>query len=214
MYKIDMHVHCIEGSADAQVSIVDTAIKLRDAGYSGMLITDHNSYDGWKYYQSHQIDNFIVYKGIEITTNEGHLLLIPEDESMEDFTHMDYMPIEYFLNKALSLGYCVGIAHPYCEYYGIFGTNNHYSDGKDIDLINQVNFIEVFNPGATRTANTRAHSAALETGISTTAGSDSHEIDYVGYCATYFKSLPKNNKELIDLINNEGISSVLKKYYC
>lgn len=50
MEKFDMHCHTREGSMDAQVSIFEYANTLKSKGFGGMLVTDHNSYDGYHSY--------------------------------------------------------------------------------------------------------------------------------------------------------------------
>lgn len=47
MKKFDMHCHTREGSMDAHVSIFDYVCILKSKGYGGMLVTDHNTYDGY-----------------------------------------------------------------------------------------------------------------------------------------------------------------------
>lgn len=47
MKKFDMHCHTREGSMDAHVSVLDYACILKSMGYGGMLVTDHNTYDGY-----------------------------------------------------------------------------------------------------------------------------------------------------------------------
>ena len=49
--KIDMHCHTAEGSIDARVGIVDYVTELINKGVDGMLVTDHNSYKGYEYWQ-------------------------------------------------------------------------------------------------------------------------------------------------------------------
>lgn len=42
--KIDMHCHTKEGSIDGKVSIEEYIRMLRNQGFGGMLVTDHDSY--------------------------------------------------------------------------------------------------------------------------------------------------------------------------
>ena len=42
--KFDMHCHTAEGSLDGKVKIEEYIRILRDNGFDGMLVTDHNSY--------------------------------------------------------------------------------------------------------------------------------------------------------------------------
>ena len=70
--KIDMHCHVHEGSIDSRVSLDEYITVLKEKGFDGMLITDHDSYHGyrhWKYEmkgKAHQ--DFVVLKGIEYDT--------------------------------------------------------------------------------------------------------------------------------------------------
>ena len=71
--KFDMHCHTKEGSLDGRVGIEDYIRILRDKGFQGMLVTDHNSYDGYRSWKKEREnrkdeDDFIVLKGIEYDT--------------------------------------------------------------------------------------------------------------------------------------------------
>ena len=49
--KLDMHCHTKEGSIDAKVPIQEYITKLVKEGFDGMLVTDHNSYDGYRKFE-------------------------------------------------------------------------------------------------------------------------------------------------------------------
>ena len=67
--KIDMHCHVKEGSPDSKVSLDEYITILKANGFEGMLITDHDTYKGYRYWKnkmkgkSHE--DFVVLKGIE-----------------------------------------------------------------------------------------------------------------------------------------------------
>ena len=46
--KFDMHCHTKEGSMDGKVMIEEYIKKLKEKGFGGMLVSDHNSYDGYR----------------------------------------------------------------------------------------------------------------------------------------------------------------------
>ena len=72
----DMHCHTKEGSPDALVSLDATVKKLKSKGYNGMLVSDHNSYNGYKSMKKEYKD-FVVLRGIEYdSVDGGHLLII------------------------------------------------------------------------------------------------------------------------------------------
>ncbi len=79
--KIDMHCHTKEGSLDGKVPIEEYIEKLKSEGFGGMLVTDHNSYHGYrhwkKYIKGKRHTDFLVLKGIEYDTfGAGHMLVI------------------------------------------------------------------------------------------------------------------------------------------
>ena len=70
--KFDMHCHTKEGSLDGRVGLEDYIRILKDKGFQGMLVTDHNSYDGYRAWKNQVKDgtaqDFVVLKGIEYDT--------------------------------------------------------------------------------------------------------------------------------------------------
>ena len=48
--KIDMHCHVKEGSIDSRVSVDEYITLLKKKGFQGMVITDHNTYNGYRYW--------------------------------------------------------------------------------------------------------------------------------------------------------------------
>ena len=87
--KIDMHCHVKEGSVDSRVSVEEYITILKEKGFQGMVITDHNTYNGYRYWKEHikgkRHTDFVVLKGIEYDTRDaGHILVImPEGVKMK-----------------------------------------------------------------------------------------------------------------------------------
>lgn len=87
--KIDMHCHVREGSVDSRVSLDEYITTLKEKGFDGMLITDHDTYHGyrhWKYHMKGKVhEDFVVLKGIEYDTlDAGHIICImPEGVKMQ-----------------------------------------------------------------------------------------------------------------------------------
>ena len=48
--KLDMHCHVKEGSVDSRVSLDEYITKLKAHGFDGMLITDHDTYKGYRHW--------------------------------------------------------------------------------------------------------------------------------------------------------------------
>ena len=79
--KFDMHCHTKEGSMDGKVMIEEYIRTLKRKGFGGMLVSDHDSYDGYREWKNaikgraHQ--DFVVLKGVEYDTCDcGHILVI------------------------------------------------------------------------------------------------------------------------------------------
>ena len=68
--KIDMHCHVKEGSIDSKVGLDEYITKLKEHGFEGMLITDHDTYKGyrhWKYHMKGKVhEDFVVLKGLNM----------------------------------------------------------------------------------------------------------------------------------------------------
>ena len=66
--KIDMHCHVKEGSIDSKVGLDEYITKLKEHGFEGMLITDHDTYKGyrhWKYHMKGKVhEDFVVLRDI------------------------------------------------------------------------------------------------------------------------------------------------------
>ena len=46
--KIDMHCHVKEGSIDSKVGVEEYITILKKHGFQGMVITDHDTYNGYR----------------------------------------------------------------------------------------------------------------------------------------------------------------------
>ena len=88
MYEIDMHCHVKEGSIDSKVGVEEYITILKKHGFQGMVITDHDTYNGYRYWKENikgkKHTDFVVLKGIEYDTRDaGHILVImPEGVKM------------------------------------------------------------------------------------------------------------------------------------
>lgn len=87
--KLDMHCHVKEGSIDSRVSLDEYITILKEQGFQGMLITDHDTYKGYRYWKKNmrgkKHTDFVVLKGIEYDTcDAGHIIVImPEARKNE-----------------------------------------------------------------------------------------------------------------------------------
>ncbi len=168
-----MHVHT-EFSPDAFGSIPDIINQAVKRGLDGIAITDHNTIDGAlkaiEYVKETGID-FIVIPGIEITTLDGHLLALGVEEKIEQG-----MSVEETLKEIRNAGGISIAPHPFHPFRsGIWKLSKFKFDA--IEVYNAKYIVGVGNFLAKKM---RDKMCVPETG-----GSDSHNLEMIGYGFTY-----------------------------
>lgn len=210
--KFDMHCHTKEGSADGKVSIVDFAKLLKDKGFQGMLVTDHDSYDGYRYWRDidkpEELKDFVVLKGIEYDTiDAGHMLVIMPHDVKLKILELRGLPVYVLMDIVHKHGGIIGPAHPFGERFlsifhtGIYKYHNH--------IAKQFDFIECFNACEESSVNDQAHFIADSYGKAEFGGSDAHKDDCVGLAFTVFPEgvSIKSEDDLINYIKDGGKTS-------
>lgn len=205
--KIDMHCHTKEGSPDSLVSIEKTIDILIDKCYDGMVVTDHNSYTGYKRALEVNKKDFVIFKGIEYdTADAGHMIIIlPENIDTDLFTHKG-MRVKDVIQLVRSLGGILGPAHPF-DYYRL-GIFNNARWVKNQDIIKEFDFIETFNSCGSKIGNQKASMLAKAFNLPTLGGSDSHRIDSVGKGWTKLTNRVVTETELIKSIQSSSYESI------
>ena len=146
--KIDMHCHVKEGSVDSRVSVEEYITILKEKGFQGMVITDHNTYNGYRYWKEHikgkRHTDFVVLKGIEYDTRDaGHILVImPEGVKMK-LLELRGMPAPVLIDLVHRNGGVLGPAHPCGEKYLSFTNTKRFY--KSPELMKRFDFVEAFN---------------------------------------------------------------------
>ena len=215
--KFDLHCHTKEGSLDAKLGIVPYAKMLKEQGYDGMLVTDHNSYKGyeaWVHCQDkpEELKDFVVLKGIEYDTRDGgHVLIILPDRVDCPLLEKRGMKFCHLEKLVHTLGGIIGAAHPYG--YGYFAITNTNLYKNQPDIIKKFDFIESYNSGIPLENNKLAKTLAQKYKKPETAGSDAHSAVRVGTAYSVFEQPVTCNNDLIRLIlKKEKIRAVGKVY--
>lgn len=208
--KLDMHCHTREGSSDAHVSIEEYINLLKKQGFDGMLVTDHDSYGGYRYYRKYlkgKIKDFVVLKGIEYdTVDAGHMIIVmPEKVNLRILEHRG-LPVRLLIHIVHQYGGIIGPAHPCGEpNLSIFSTGKFRR--REVSIADRFDFIEGFNSGEDAEANERAMNIAAKYNKPVTGGSDAHKHDCVGLAYTILESEVRSENELIDFIKSKKKTS-------
>jgi len=209
--KFDMHCHTKEGSIDAKISIKEYIQILKSKGFDGMLVTDHDSYKGYRYWRSSlkdkdpTVDDFTVLMGVEYDTYDaGHFIVImPDGVELQvlQVRGMSYNALKEVVHKN---GGILGPAHP----FGAKSSSAMFCNKlmRNSQMLSDCDFLEGFNTCETKIANQAAIISAARLGLPCTGGSDSHKSEYVGTAYTEFNSEIKCNNDMIEAIKNNDIA--------
>ncbi|MCI7738605.1 MAG: CehA/McbA family metallohydrolase [Lachnospiraceae bacterium] len=204
--RFDMHCHTKNGSLDGKINIEDYIRILRRKGFQGMLVTDHNSYNGyrsWKklHSQTHQYDDFVVLKGIEYDTiDAGHVLVIMPDGIKLRLLEVRGMPVQLLVHVVHRYGGILGPAHPYGAKF--VSTMRSKKMERTKDLIEKFDFVEAFNTCELPESNAKARELAQRFHKPGFGGSDSHVEKYVGTAYTDIDYDIRNCNDLIYAVKN------------
>ena len=205
--KFDMHCHTKEGSMDGRVPMEEYILRLKELGYKGMLVTDHNSYNGYREWKNNikgkRHKDFVVLKGIEYDTiDAGHMLIIMPEGIKIRVLELRGLPVRLLIDVVHKNGGILGPAHPCGErYLSILNTKKKKS--KD-EILRKFDFVEAFNSCETQESNEAAESLAIRYRKPGFGGSDAHRYDCIGTAYTEFPKEVRRESDLIRYIQRGG----------
>lgn len=210
--KLDMHCHTKEGSPDGKTALLDNIAILKQKGFDGMLVADHNSYKAYRYYRNlpkkEKPKDFTVLCGIEYDTlDAGHILVILPTNIRPRLLELRGLPVLFLIEIVHRYGGILGPAHPCGEkFLSIF--NTHLGKALHEKLLRKFDFIEAYNACEDEISNHIAKVMAFKYHLPEFGGSDSHKADCIGLGYTVLQEEVKNENELIEYIKagNPAIS--------
>lgn len=206
--KLDMHCHTKEGSLDGKINLRNTIKQLQKKGYDGMLLTDHNSYKAYRYYQKEvkgkEFSDFVVLKGIEYDTiDAGHIIVVMPTGVKLPILELRGLPVQLLIDIVHHFGGVLGPAHPYGEKY--LSLMNTRRGKKARDLISRFDFIETYNACESPASNQAAARLAKRFHKPETGGSDSHKEDCIGLGYTILDTTIKTETDFIHALHSNTV---------
>ncbi|GHU38017.1 hypothetical protein FACS1894105_11280 [Clostridia bacterium] len=211
-YKIELHCHSKEVSGCSSVSSADAVRLYKDKGYDALTITDHY-YDGfferkngsWNdkveaYLKGYKLAQetgaklgVTVYLGLELRfkgENEDYLLYGANEEFVLNHPELYNLTQRDIFNLSNECGLFFAQAHPFRS-----GMINHRSE--------YLNGIEVYNAHAEHSSNNpKALEWAEKSGLIGISGSDFHAVHHAARGGIFTETLPKNEKELAQILRS------------
>ena len=205
--KFDMHCHTREGSMDAQVSIEKYIETLKELGYGGMLVADHNSYNGYRKWKDtikgKRHEDFVVLKGIEYDTSDaGHILVIMPEGVKLPILELRGLPVKILIDIVHRYGGILGPAHPCGERY--LSLVKTWKKHKLEEVMGEFDFLEEYNSCEKEESNVGAALMAEKYGLPGFGGSDSHRMNCIGTAYTELPDTIEKESDLIQYIKDGG----------
>lgn len=190
--KIDLHCHT-KYSGDNYLEpeeLIEQAIKMN---LDGVCITEHSSLlDSWVIEKIKIPEGFYVFRGVELSTSHGHLLVYGlKEESWDAEYNHNYLDLFRVLEKVHKCGGICVPAHPF-RGWDSFDENVFKIDG--IDVIETHNGLDLEN------MNHKAIHIARLRNLPSVGGSDCHQKAQVGRASTEFKNSVHTIDELVEEI--------------
>lgn len=194
-YNIDLHCHSWF-SGDGVSSPESLIAAARKKGLQGFALTDHNTSDGCRYLldkgllreDGKPVDDFVIIPGVEVTTEEGHLLCLGVI-----LPYLKGTPAAEVCKLVHELGGIAIPPHPYDLFRA--GIRQSVLETLDIDAL------EVFNAATTlKRYNRMAFEYATMKGLPMTAGSDAHHESAMGTAYTILHATDFSVKGLLHQI--------------
>jgi len=196
---IDMHVHTeISGDATATVEKYCRAIKRyrQYHPFDGIVLTEHRVFESNSAIQRvAEKYNVMVFQGIEIDTDFGHLLLYGITDQFLRWIDITQRRIES--RKVVKIiNDCGGIAipaHPFRE--SSYGT----ALAAHNEALNEIKVVEEMNGSNFTDQNEKAKALVERNGLRGIGGSDAHYANKIWFlnCATEFDNQIRNVEDLV-----------------
>jgi predicted metal-dependent phosphoesterase TrpH len=201
--RIDLHCHS-KFSHDSYFepkALIEEAINKK---LDGVCFTEHYSMTASFPVEKIKVpDGFLVFRGIEISTPPGHLLVYGlRNDEWNIWARNNYLDCIEVIDSVHALGGICVPAHPFRGYDSL---------GVYIMRVNGFDAIETHNGFNIEKANRQAIQVARRKNLPSTGGSDCHNRMQVGRAFTVFENSINTMEDLIREIKSGNCKGVLRK---
>lgn len=192
---IDLHAHTVY-SGDSLLAPEDLIERAIDLGLDAVCVMEHDSYRASETAVEFAIDTPIkIFRGVEVTTNLGHLLVYGIDEAQwQRYEERKNMPVQEVIDYVRECGGVCIPAHPF--------RFKSPSLGEHLETLVGIFAIEGYNGKADISENKEAWEVAERLNLKMIGGSDAHTEGQLGRCITEFDQKINSMAELVTALKN------------
>ena len=220
MFQLDTHVHTAETSACGRIFARDVVRLYKEAGYDGIVITDHYTKEFFEAPNTlswnEKIDNYLsgykkavdegsklgltILLGIELRFTENpsdYLVYGITEEFLKEYPRLYELGVHKFRQLIEKEDILLFQAHP-------------YRNGMVVAPPDYLHGVEVFNGNARHNSrNEKAYRFAKEHGLMMSSGSDFHELEDLNSGGMIFKNNIKTSSELVKAFRNNDVIELI-----
>ena len=196
---IDLHTHTSPRSDDSFLKPEELIAHAKRVGLDAICLTEHDWFwDDEEIAKLCQRHNFPVLPGVELTTEEAHLLVFGLKKYVFGMHRASF--VRRVVDEA---GGAIIVAHPYRRHFPIGAEpedERYYpalSRACDSPVFEMADAIEVLNGRGSEEENTFSLKISKELNLRGMGSSDAHEVSDIGSGATFFQRRISNLQELI-----------------
>ncbi len=196
---IDLHTHTYPLSWDSQLNADELVARSMEAGLDGIVLSEHD----WAWNPDEvaalaKRHNFLVLHGIEVNTDDGHILVIGPRRYSYGMHHT--RELARLVEAADGVMWA---AHPNRRHHPWdWESEKEWQDALDRAERNEayglVAALEVVNGRYSPRENLMSQRVAERLAMPGTAGTDSHRVEDIGKAATYFDRDIKTAADLVE----------------
>ena len=196
---IDLHTHTLPLSDDSELTPDELITHAKSAGLDAICLTEHDAFwnddDISALRRKHR---FLVLPGVEINTEEEHLLVFGLKKWVLGMTRAAFVR-----ELVDGVGGVMIVAHPFRRKIlrGEYTKDERYyrelNRAAENPFYRMVDAVEVFNARGLEKENAFSRDLADRLNLRGVAGSDSHEVEDIGRAATFFDREVSSLEELI-----------------
>jgi len=200
--RIDLHCHSkysLDTTFEPEL-LIEQALRMN---LDGVCFTEHDSLEASEPVAAISVpEGFSVFRGLEIATAQGHLLVYGlKDDSWNSGSLNSYPDAREVIEKVHLMGGVCAPAHPFrpCD-----------SFGDALMRINSFDAIETHNGRDAPAMNRKALETSRMAGLPSIGGSDCHNQKQVGRACTLFQNPVHTLQDLVDEIRKGHCQGIFR----